>query len=172
MELAALEAVSLRELQHYTMEINLLLVRVYLQLKSSSFHETMPLWISNLDEWSSKLKQIFSDMLESIDYGRLEISPALSVATVRNYIMDHMKEEITLAGLAELFHFSPQYLAKKFKEEYGTTIMNYLTRIRIEKACSLLDHTKLSIQEVAIESGFEELNYFSKVFKKAYGFYT
>ncbi|WP_028562995.1 response regulator [Paenibacillus pinihumi] len=166
MELAALEAVSLRELQHYTMEINLLLVRVYLQLKSSSFHETMPLWISNLDEWSSKLKQIFSDMLESIDYGRLEISPALSVATVRNYIMDHMKEEITLAGLAELFHFSPQYLAKKFKEEYGTTIMNYLTRIRIEKACSLLDHTKLSIQEVAIESGFEELNYFSKVFKK------
>jgi two-component system response regulator YesN len=129
----------------------------------------MPLWISQLEEWTSKLKQIFSDMLESINYSRLEITHVQSIATVRNYINDHMKEEVTLSGLAEIFHFSPQYLAKKFKEEYGTTIMNYLTQLRIEKAFSLLDHTELSIQEVASESGFENLNYFSKVFKKNTG---
>ncbi|MFF2016624.1 helix-turn-helix domain-containing protein [Paenibacillus sp. NPDC058177] len=169
MELASYEAVSLRELQHYTIEINLLLVRIYIQLNNDSFHETMPLWLSQLEEWSSKLKQIFSDMLESINYSRLEISNLQSIASVKNYINDHMKEEITLAGLAEIFHFSPQYLAKKFKEEYGTTIMNYLTQIRMERACSLLDHTELSIQEVASESGFEELNYFGKVFKKYTG---
>lgn len=169
MELASYEFVSIRELQHYTVEINLLLVRIYSQINSDNFHETMPLWISQLEEWTSKLKQIFSDMLESINYSRLEITHVQSIATVRNYINDHMKEEVTLSGLAEIFHFSPQYLAKKFKEEYGTTIMNYLTQLRIEKAYSLLDHTELSIQEVASESGFENLNYFSKVFKKHTG---
>ncbi|OBZ17746.1 helix-turn-helix domain-containing protein [Bacillus sp. FJAT-26390] len=169
MELASYEIVSLRELQHYTVEINLLLVRIYIQLNSDNFHETMPLWLSQLEEWSSKIKQIFSDLLESVNYSRLEITQVQSIAAVRNYINDHMKEEVTLSGLAEKFHFSPQYLAKKFKEEYGTTIMNYLTQLRIEKAFSLLDHTELSIQEVASESGFEELNYFSKVFKKHTG---
>jgi two-component system, response regulator YesN len=169
MELASYESVSLRELQHYTIEINLLLVRIYIQLNGGSFHETMPLWLSQLDEWSSKLKQIFNEMLDAVNYSRLEMSPVQSIAGVRNYIHDHMKENITLAGLADTFHFSPQYLAKKFKEEYGVTIMNYLTQLRIEKASSLLEHTELPIQEVASESGFEELNYFSKVFKKHTG---
>jgi len=169
MELASYEAVSLRELQHCTIETNLLLIRIYTQLKNDSFHEMMPLWLSQLEEWSAKLKQIFSDMLESINYSKLEISHTQSIGGVKNYINDHMKEEVTLAGLAEIFHFSPQYLAKKFKEEYGTTIMNYLVQRRIEKACSLLEHTELSIQEIASESGFEELNYFSKVFKKHTG---
>lgn len=165
-ELAVSGVVSLRELQHYTVEINLLLMRIYAQLSNDRFHETMPLWLTQLEEWSAKLKQIFSDMLELIDYSKAELTHVQPIVAVRNYINDHMKEDITLAGLAEKFHFSPQYLAKRFKEEYDTTIMNYLTQLRMDKACTLLAHTELSIQEVASESGFEDLNYFSKVFKK------
>jgi len=168
-ELAEGGRLTLRELQHYTVEINLLLMRIYVQLSDDRFHGTMPLWLSQLEEWSARLKQTFSDIVELMDYSKVEISHAQSVAAVRNYINDHMKEEITLASLAEQFHFSPQYLAKKFKEEYGTTIMSYLTQLRMDKACSLLIHTELTIHEVAEESGFDELNYFSKVFKKHFG---
>ncbi|GIP18946.1 hypothetical protein J40TS1_45880 [Paenibacillus montaniterrae] len=168
-ELAAKGVVTLRELQHYTVEINLLLMRIYAQLSEVRFHETMPLWLSQLEEWAARLEQIFGDLLELIDYSKVELSHTQPIVAVRNYINDHMKEDITLASLADKFHFSPQYLAKKFKEEYNTTIMNYLAQLRMEKASSLLAHTDLSIQEVAIESGFEELNYFSKVFKKHFG---
>lgn len=165
-ELGSKGIVSLRELQHYTVEINLLLMRIYAQLSNDHFYETMPLWITQLDEWSAKLKMIFNNMLTT---NKAELSQLQPIVAVRNYINDHMKEDITLAGLAEIFHFSPQYLAKKFKEEYDTTIMNYLSQLRMDKAGSLLAHTELSIQEIASESGFEELNYFSKVFKKYTG---
>lgn len=168
-ELEAGGRLTLRELQHYTVEINLLLIRIYVQLRDDRFHETMPLWLSQLEEWSARLKQTFSDIVDLMDYSKAESNQVPSIAAVRNYINDHMKEEVTLASLAEQFHFSPQYLAKKFKEEYHTTIINYLTQLRMDKACSLLSHTELSIQEVAEESGFEELNYFSKVFKKNFG---
>jgi len=168
-ELEAGGRLTLRELQHYTVEINLLLMRIYVQLSDERFHETMPLWLTQIEEWSARLKQTFSDIVELMDYSKVESNHVQSIAAVRNYINDHMKEEITLASLADQFHFSPQYLAKKFKEEYRTTIMNYLVQLRMDKACSLLSHTELTIQEIAEESGFEELNYFSKVFKKHFG---
>jgi len=165
-ELGGKAVVSLRELQHYTVEINLLLMRIYAQLSDERFYETMPLWMTQLEEWATKLKLIFHNMIAT---SKAELSQLQPIVAVRNYINDHMKEDITLAGLAETFHFSPQYLAKKFKEEYDTTIMNYLTQLRMDKAGSLLAHTELPIQEIASESGFEELNYFSKVFKKYTG---
>jgi len=167
-ELTSKQFVSLRELQHYTVEINLLLMRIYSQLKDDRLHETMPLWISRLDEWAARLEQIFSEMMELIDYSKVELSHTQHILAVRNYINDHLKDDITLASLAERFHFSAQYLAKRFKEEYNTTIIHYLTQLRMEKASSLLIHTDLSIQDVATESGFEELNYFGKVFRKYY----
>lgn len=167
-ELTVKQVVTLRELQHYTVEINLLLMRIYSQFKDDRLHETMPLWISRLDEWAVRLEQIFSDMMELIDYSKVELNHTQHILAIRNYINDHIKDDITLASLAERFHFSAQYLAKRFKEEYNTTIIHYLTHLRMEKASSLLIHTDLSIQDVAIESGFEELNYFGKVFRKHY----
>lgn len=168
-DLSSKQVVSLRELQHYTVEINLLLMRIYTQLKDERLHETMPLWLSQLDEWSMKLSQIFYDIIDKIDYNKVVLQTSNPILAVRNFINDHMKEDITLASLADRFHISPQYLAKRFKEEYQTTVMNYLTQLRMEKACSLLMHTDLSIQQIAAESGFVELNYFSKVFRKHVG---
>lgn len=168
-KLAARGSVTLRELQHYTVETNVLLMRLYDQLGDERLHETMPLWLTQPEEWAAKLEQIFADMLERIDYEKGDITQNASIGVVRHYIHDHMKEDITLAGLAETFHFSPQYLAKRFKEEYGTTIMSYLTERRMEQARLLLAHTELSIQEVALESGFEDHNYFGKVFRKHFG---
>jgi len=141
-------------------------MRIYAQLSDERFYETEPLWMTQLGGGATKLKLIFHNMIAT---SKAELSQLQPIVAVRNYINDHMKEDITLAGLAETFHFSPQYLAKKFKEEYDTTIMNYLTQLRMDKAGSLLAHTELPIQEIASESGFEELNYFSKVFKKYTG---
>ncbi|MCU6711439.1 helix-turn-helix domain-containing protein [Paenibacillus sp. J5C_2022] len=168
-ELIAKQCVTIRELQHYTVEINLLLMRIYTQLKDDRLYETMPLWICELEEWSARLEQIFNEMIALIDYSKVELSHTHHVLAVRNYIHDHLKDDITLAGLAERFHFSPQYLAKRFKQEYNTTIIHYLNQQRMEKASSLLLHTDMSVQAIATESGFEELNYFSKVFRKYFG---
>ncbi|UUZ81280.1 helix-turn-helix transcriptional regulator [Paenibacillus sp. P26] len=71
--------------------------------------------------------------------------------------------------LSEKFHFSPQYIAKKFKELYNTTVMTYLTEPRMEKAKSLLIHTEMPVSEMAATLGYADENYFGKVFKKQTG---
>lgn len=156
----------LKELQHYSIEANLLLMRVMNQLQSKQHIETMPLWLSDLEEWEKTLIHMFHSI---VDDANESASTIQSIAAIKNYIHDHMSEEITLSSLAEIFHFSPQYLSKRFKEMHQTTVMSYLTQIRMDNACELLKFSELSVQEIAASVGYEDDNYFGKVFRKHYG---
>jgi AraC-like DNA-binding protein len=88
---------------------------------------------------------------------------------VMMYIKQNYSSKITLDILSEKFSRSQSLLVKSFKKEYGTTIMNALMEIRLEKAAEHLKNGRLSIKEVAAECGFSEQNYFSKSFSKKYG---
>ena len=61
---------------------------------------------------------------------------------------------------------SPYYFSKIFKEETGENFIEYLTKIRIEKAKELLVKPDISIKEAGIRSGYTDPNYFSRIFKK------
>lgn len=88
---------------------------------------------------------------------------------VMKYLKQNYATKITLDTLAEKFSCSQSMLVKNFKKEYGTTIMNALMDVRLEKAAELLKNGRLSIKEIAAECGFSEQNYFSKSFSKKYG---
>ncbi len=85
------------------------------------------------------------------------------------YIRAHFKERISVHDIGESVHLSDSYLSHIFSETFGRTITEYLTSIRIEYAKSLLAKQGLSISEVALDSGFEDVSYFSRVFKKSEG---
>ncbi len=87
-----------------------------------------------------------------------------------NYLEDHYKEKISLEQLAENVYVSPFYISKIFKSETGDAPIRRLISIRLEKAKELLiNNSKLSIQEVAEEVGYNDVYHFSKLFKKKYG---
>jgi two-component system response regulator YesN len=158
----------LKDLQAYTIEANLLLERA-IRLHHSGMEASdlwMPLWISNLNEWERILIRHWWALME--EQGR-DGSGNHGMEAIREYIEQHFQDDLSLSSLSERFHFSPQYIAKKFKELNNTTVMTYLTEIRLNKAKSLLRFTDKPVSEIANSIGYEDENYFGKVFKKQHG---
>ncbi|GBF77719.1 DNA-binding response regulator [Paenibacillus sp. 598K] len=85
------------------------------------------------------------------------------------YIHGHLGEEISFEELSKRFYFHPSYFSTLFKKHTGTPFTEYLTRLRIETAYSILRNTDKKVYEVAHEVGYRDVKYFTKVFKKHYG---
>lgn len=84
------------------------------------------------------------------------------VNQVLEYIHTHFTEKIELQLLSEQFHVTASYLSKQFKRYVDTNLIGYVNKIRIEHAVDLLKNEPYSIQEVAKQVGYENVNYFYK----------
>ncbi|MCK8487948.1 response regulator [Paenibacillus sp. MBLB2552] len=82
------------------------------------------------------------------------------------YIRNHFNQEISIQHLANQFYLSPNYLCQLFKKEVGETIVEYISRLRIESACKMLVNTDLSISQIGEKSGFQDYFYFTRIFKR------
>lgn len=91
------------------------------------------------------------------------------IKKVCEYIDSHLAEEISLEQMSDYVNVSSFYLSKLFREETGITFMNFLTDKRLEKARALLTETDLSIKEITAETGYNDQNYFSRIFKNKFG---
>jgi len=90
------------------------------------------------------------------------------VQSLIDYMSYYYMEDISLSYLSTVMHISPAYISKIFKEETGSSPIQYLIEIRLEKAKSLLVSSSLPIQEIAEAVGYKDAYYFSKLFKKYY----
>ena len=91
------------------------------------------------------------------------------VERVRNYIEEHYDEDLTLTELSGLVRSGESYLSHAFKKATGYSPQQYILRRRIGKAQCLLIYTSLSLTEISARVGYEDSNYFSRVFKKIIG---
>jgi DNA-binding LacI/PurR family transcriptional regulator/AraC-like DNA-binding protein/signal transduction histidine kinase len=110
----------------------------------------------------------FSQQLESIIAGK-EMLPPHTGSLVKNalaYINRHVLESITRWKIAEAVNVNEDYLTRIFHKEMGLSPWEYLNRLRISIAVTLLIHTSDSISEIAQKSGFQDQAYFCRVFKK------
>ncbi|WP_175991538.1 response regulator [Bacillus sp. Marseille-Q1617] len=85
------------------------------------------------------------------------------------YIHEHFTQEMTLQHVADHIHISRNYFSILFKRFMDINFIDYVIGLRINKAKELLSHTSLKVYEVAGESGFNDVKYFSKLFKKITG---
>ena len=92
-----------------------------------------------------------------------------SIDKVVRYIEEHYQEELSLQQLSEYAHLSKNYFANLFKKEVGESFVEYVTRIRMDKAKLLLESTELKISQIGPMVGITDSKYFSKVFKKITG---
>lgn len=88
---------------------------------------------------------------------------------IKKYIREHLVDNITVTDIAEAFHFNPQYLMRIFKKKSGMSIVEYITKTRLEMAQKILLETNLPIQEIANMVGYSDYAYFTRVFKKETG---
>lgn len=91
------------------------------------------------------------------------------IRNVIDHIDFHFAQDLSLKSLAERFNCSSGYLSAQFKKENGVTLTDYLNGKRLEHAKRLLTRTQLTISEIAQESGFDDINYFSRLFKRSHG---
>lgn len=92
------------------------------------------------------------------------------VQSAVEYIENHYSDEdFALSKLAESMGVSEGHISRLFKSETDISIGNYLTRYRIRKAMNLLKDVQVKVYEVAEKVGYQDIAYFSNIFKKLVG---
>ncbi|MEH7118950.1 response regulator [Neobacillus vireti] len=82
------------------------------------------------------------------------------------YIKSHFEQDIGIDQVAERVGLSVSYFSNLFKQRTGVTFLEYLTNVRVDYACLLLENLELRTYEIAEKVGYTDQRYFSQVFKK------
>ena len=103
------------------------------------------------------------------DTGAADTPRQRLVEEIRQYIDSHLTQELTLARIASAVSSSRYYICHLFKIGTGTTITQYIAGRRIAHAKLLLEETDNSIADIAITTGYDNISYFSRVFREYTG---
>jgi AraC-like DNA-binding protein len=119
-----------------------------------------------------RLLTVFADLL-AVRSNQLTVCQANSehpvVTKAKQYIEQQHAEEISLGQVAQAVHVSPFHLCKLFRKTAGVTFTEFVSRVRTEKAKSLLLNPQLRISEIVYDVGFQSLSHFNRIFKKLVG---
>jgi AraC-like DNA-binding protein len=96
----------------------------------------------------------------------LERAEPVEIWKARKFIHEHADEELSLTEVGKAVNISANHLSEKFKKVAGINFVDYVARIRVGKACDLLQNSNLRISEIAFAVGFQSLSQFNRVFKK------
>ena len=91
-----------------------------------------------------------------------------ATAAVVEYLQQNYAQPLSLDTISSRFGYTPQYLSSLFHKDTGTTIQDFLQRLRVEEACKQMD-SKLSLTELAQAVGYNDTKHFSKIFRKHKG---
>ena len=87
----------------------------------------------------------------------------------RKFIEQHSGDELSLTKVAKAVNISPNHLSEKFKQVTGVNFVDYIARMRFQRASDLLLHSDRRISEIAFATGFQSLSQFNRVFKNLSG---
>ncbi|MDO4293013.1 MAG: response regulator [Eubacteriales bacterium] len=110
---------------------------------------------------------IFSGYLELVRQTMIS-SEKKDLLRAREYIETHYQENLTLEVLAGQIHMNPYYFSSFFKKHAGENFKDYVNRVRLGHAVSLLLTTDLKTYEIAARVGFRDARSFTEVFSRAY----
>lgn len=91
------------------------------------------------------------------------------VSAIISDIKENYAKKINLEDYAERFKVTPEYISRVFSKEVGITFSSYLNKVRIDKAKELLLESDYKIYEIACMVGYNDVQYFCRVFKKLLG---
>lgn len=112
---------------------------------------------------------MYDDFIRQVHKAKQNPKLSAPIARCRDYIEIHPEKKIRAKDLAELVGYTEYYLTRRFKEETGLSVSDYVQNAKIGRAKVLLQSTNLSIQEISEQLCFGSRNYFSRIFSEAEG---
>lgn len=122
------------------------------------------------------ISQIFEHIFRNFDFwprieaSRVQLSAQIRIRKMLTYIYEHYAQTITLEEIAGAANISRSEAGRCFKEYLGCSPVEALIQYRLQNAHRLLEETTLTLQEISYECGFHSVHYFSRQFRKHYGY--
>jgi AraC-like DNA-binding protein len=142
----------------------------YLKQRFSLFTE---LWKERMPYYELHCQAVLLEILvlanREMELGQYTPKKLQLVEHLKKYMHTHYHHPVSLSDLAAHADRSPNYICNVFKEMFGQSPVDYLNQIRVDAARELLLNTEQSISEIALQVGFSDPYYFSKVYKKVTG---
>lgn len=110
------------------------------------------------------------DVFPKSEASRIQLSAQIRVQKMLSYIYEHYAEEVTLEDIAGAANISRSEAGRCFNTYMGCTPVDALIQYRLQKAHRLLNETTLTLREISYDCGFHSVNYFSRQFRKRYGY--
>ena len=123
------------------------------------------------DELNEAIGRAMQGLFPSEDFGdsqekkQSEFSADEVTELVHTAIETRYSENLKIQEFADKYYFSREYLSRLFKNRYGIGIYEYLTKVRMDRAKSLLADPEVGISDIAVRIGFSDAGYFSKAFR-------
>lgn len=117
-------------------------------------------WTDAFD-YLNKIAEIIFDTRQ----GEVEKRAFDTISNIKEYINNHISEEISLVKLGDMVYFNPSYLSRLFKQITGINLTEYIQEARIKKAKQLLKRNDLKINDIAKAVGYSSATNFTRFFK-------
>ena len=127
-------------------------------------------YFSPSNDRGTKLKLALETLIMQINDNAYDSYSSPLSAEIISFIQEHYAEKITLGDISKATFYSAAYCENEFKKTTGKSIINYLIDVRISAAKKLLAESSMSCAGIAAAVGFDDANYFSRVFKKRTGY--
>jgi two-component system response regulator YesN len=121
--------------------------------------------LDTLRNWSTEMM----DKLKRELYTNNEYSNSYIIKQVHEIVANDMGQDTSVKTIADKVFLHPVYLSKIYKSETGVSLSDYIIGKRMERALYLLKNSNLKIYEITSDVGYQNPQYFSKMFKKHYG---
>lgn len=121
------------------------------------------------------LSKIVSDFIvllsEFYMYDKMPVPSAVNRVSnaAKEYADLNFRQPLTLSSLSKMYFINEKYLGRIFKKTWGISFHEYLNELRLNNASKLLRHGNMPITDVAFDSGFENVTYFNRLFRRRFG---
>jgi two-component system response regulator YesN len=122
----------------------------------------------NIVQLKSFIHELALKIIEHIRKTREKIDRQ-PIDKAKAWIQEHLEKNITITMIAEHVYMNPTYFCQYFKSQTGETVLDFITRMRINKAKELLKNPHLKLQDISVQVGYQDPKYFSRLFKQHIG---
>jgi two-component system response regulator YesN len=125
--------------------------------------------LNTLEEMIEAIGSRFHEWMKTAASADDQVSGRTFVQRAIEYVHHHYDRDLSIDEVAEAAGLSCSYFCVLFKQQTGSTFLDYLTRYRIDKACSILRNSDVKVFQIAPLVGYQDPKYFTQVFKKIVG---